>query len=453
MDSSLYKLSAKDVIKNVRSGRIRARDVALSCIARISKFEDKVKAWAFLDKDIFVKQAQIVDEKVKLGLYTGSLAGVPVGVKDIFNTVDMPTCMGSPLWRGFTPGNDARTVFMLRQEDAVIAGKTVTAEFAVHEPGPTRNPHNIKYYPGTSSSGSAVAVATGMVPVALGTQTAGSTIRPASYCGVYGFKPSFGLIPRTGVLKTNDTLDQIGWFARNVEDIEILFNALRVKGPNYPYVHEKIDKKDKAYFARKKWKILFVKHTKWDHADEYAKGDYEAFKDLCSGAKGFVVAEKTLPKEFADAHQIHDIIYNKTLSYYFAEEYKEKHLVSDVLCELVEKGQKITPREYEKALAGQVALRNRLSGLIKKYDVILTLSTSGQAPEFPDPVDKPDSCLIWNLCGMPAMNVPVFKGPDGLPFGMQAVASHYMDPLLFNFVKELRRRKLAKDVLPIDAKG
>ncbi|MFH1664870.1 MAG: amidase [Candidatus Omnitrophota bacterium] len=450
MDKKIYLLSAREIAEKVRVKKITAEEVALSCIEKVEQLEDKVKAWAFFDKRILLSQARSLDEKIRKGEFSGKLAGVPIGVKDIFNTQDMPTSMGSLLWQGHTPGNDARVIFNLRQEDAVIAGKTVTAEFAVHEPGPTRNPHDLSRYPGTSSSGSSAAVACGMVPAALGTQTAGSIIRPASYCGVYGFKPTFGLIPRTAVLKTNDTLDQIGWFSRNVSDLETILDLLRVKGPNYPYVYRNIDRKDPSFFTRKKWKIFFVKHPKWEYADEYARKAVASYVKRLSLLKNVSVEEGALPAEFDMAHDVHEKIYNKTLSYYFSEEAEKRHLVSKVLYGLIEEGKRLSVGEYLEALDQQVMLRDSLQRIFNEHDMIVTLSTSGEAPLFLDPVDKPDSCLIWNLCGAPAANVPVFKGPNDLPFGLQVVAGRYMDLCLMNFIKMMEETGLANSVLPVD---
>jgi Asp-tRNA(Asn)/Glu-tRNA(Gln) amidotransferase A subunit family amidase len=361
--------------------------------------------------------------------------------------------MGSSLWKGYTPGNDARVVFNLKYEGGMVAGKTVTAEFAVHEPGPTRNPHDLRYYPGTSSSGSTVAVACGMVPVALGTQTAGSIVRPASYCGVYGFKPTFGLIPRTGVLKTTDTLDQIGWFARNIADIELLFDVLRVRGQNYPYVYNLIDRKPDSFFTRKKWRLVLLEHPKWEFAETYAKKAIGSFVDRLERSKKIEVVTKKLPIDFDMAHDVHDTIYNKTLAYYFKEEHKQKQLVSPVLSNLIEKGNGITPHQYLEALEKQVYLRESLNSFIKRSgDLFITLSTSGEASLFESPEDKPDSCLIWSLCGSPALSVPIFKGPNKLPFGLQVVALPYFDKLIFNFVKELQLLKYVNAVSPVTPK-
>jgi len=190
MSEPLYLLDATESVRLIKTGEIKVIDLVKSCLERIDQFESTVQAWAYFDPHVTMSKARELDEKLENGTEVGDLFGVLVGVKDIFNTVDMPTQMGSPIWKGFTPGNDARVVHYLRMADAIIPGKTVTAEFAVHTPGPTRNPHNPEYMAGTSSTGSAVAVAANMAPLSIGTQTAGSTIRPASYTGIFGYKPS-----------------------------------------------------------------------------------------------------------------------------------------------------------------------------------------------------------------------------------------------------------------------
>jgi Asp-tRNA(Asn)/Glu-tRNA(Gln) amidotransferase A subunit family amidase len=374
----------------------------------------------------------------------GALCGVPVGVKDIFNTRDMPTQMGSPIWTGFTPGNDARVVHYLRVADSVIPGKTVTAEFAVHTPGPTLNPHNPEYMPGTSSSGSAAAVAAYMVPLAIGTQTAGSIIRPASYCGVYGYKPSFGLLARTGMLKTTDTLDTVGVFARTIDDIRLIFDTLRVDGPDYPISYAALNDVQRQHRVGKTWRVGVVKGPKWDHAEEYAKQALMAFASKVSNLPGIVVEELTLPATFDAAHEIHAIIYDRTLAYYFKEEFKQHTLVSPLMYEIINRGNDITLDDYLLALARQTALARELDQLFANdYDVILNLSTGGEPFKGLSSVDRPDNCLIWTMCGVPAVSVPVFKGPNGLPYGVQAITRRYSDYLLLNFIRFLRDEGLA----------
>ena len=227
MDASqLNWLSASDAARAIRDGAISSEQLVEACLARVREVDDKVQAWAFLDPEHALNQARARDQERREGRPTGPLHGVPVAIKDIIDTEDMPTEDGSVLHAGRTPAHDAKVVAMLRAAGAVIFGKTVTTELATYAPGKTRNPHNPEHTPGGSSSGSAAAVAIGMVPLALGSQTNGSVIRPASFCGVYGFKPTHGLIPRTGVLKLSRTLDQLGGFARSIEDLALLGEQL-----------------------------------------------------------------------------------------------------------------------------------------------------------------------------------------------------------------------------------
>jgi len=386
-------------------------------IATIERLDPSLHAWAYFDAELARKNAE--------NARPGSLHGIPVGVKDIFNTYDMPTQMGSPIWRDFTPGNDARVVYNLRMAGAVIMGKTVTAEFAVHTPGPTRNPHNTEYMAGTSSTGSAVAVAAGMVRMAIGTQTAGSTIRPASYCGVYGFKPTFGLIPRTGMLKTTDTLDTVGMFARNVPDLRLLFDAIRVHGLDYPYSDLQEGEAKKVYMAL---------GPKWKDAEIYAR---EALIQFSADHEYY--DWKPMGDMFGNIHCLHSIIYDKTLSYYFREEYKQKTLVSDKMYQIIERGQSITLDEYEIALDEQANLTAKFDAWMceNEIDILLDLSTGGTALKGLDTEDRPDNCLIWTFLGLPVVNIPMFTGPNGMPFGLQAIARKYDDYKLLRFCEEV----------------
>src|SRR5262245_20622291 len=220
--TNLYALTASDAARLIRDGVIGSTQLVEACLARVRETDGQIGAWTFLDPDHALAQARAADEYRLSGRPIGPLHGVPVGVKDIIDTADMPTENGSVLHAGRTPSRDAAVVAMLRGAGAVIMGKTVTTEFASREPGKTRNPHNPAHTPGGSSSGSAAAVAAGMVPLALGSQTGGPTIRPAAYCGVYGFKPTHGLIPRHGMLRLSRTLDHVGLFAPTIEDIALL---------------------------------------------------------------------------------------------------------------------------------------------------------------------------------------------------------------------------------------
>src|SRR3954463_9336142 len=219
-------LSAAEASRRMREGLLTAEELVQSCLERIRQLEPAVQAWHFLDEAHALEQAKAADERRRSGQPGGTLNGIPVGIKDIIDTADMPTENGTLLHHGRTPRQDAAVVRQLRAAGAVIMGKTVTTECAYFTPGKTRNPHNPEHTPGGSSSGSAAAVAAAMVPLALGSQTAGSVIRPAAFCGVYGFKPTHGLIPRTGVLQLSRTLDHIGLFARSIEDIALVTEEL-----------------------------------------------------------------------------------------------------------------------------------------------------------------------------------------------------------------------------------
>jgi Asp-tRNA(Asn)/Glu-tRNA(Gln) amidotransferase A subunit family amidase len=435
-----YELTAKNALDRIRAGQMTPKDLIDSCISRIEKVEPSVRAWCYFDKRIVYEQLEEV-QKMRGKLFDDALFGIPVGVKDIFNTKDMPTTMGSPIWEGFTPGNDARVVHNIRVEGGIVMGKTVTAEFAVHYPGPTNNPHNTAYTPGTSSSGSAAAVASGMVPLAIGTQTAGSIIRPASYCGVYGYKPSFGLLPRTGILKTVDPLDHVGFFSRGVDDLEILLSALRVNGLNYPYVHRFLEDKDRQ--TKKKgdlWKIAFVRTYVWGEAERYTQKSIEGFAASVARIKGVSLTEAELPSEFNETHDIHAAIYNKALSYYFKEE-REKYpdKVSDVFRRMTEEGSKLSVEDYRKNLERQAGLTIALDEFLSHYDAIITISTSGEAlPKELYLQEKRDTSLIWTTCRVPSITVPLFKGPAGLPFGLQVVARRYNDYRLLSLLKFLQ---------------
>src|SRR5204863_2533020 len=219
-------LTAAEAARLIQEGLLTSERLVEACLKRILAVEPEVQAWTFLDEELALAQARAADDLRRSGQATGPLCGIPIGIKDIIDTADMPTENGTPLHRGRTPRNDAAVVARLRAAGAVIMGKTVTTECAYFHPGKTRNPHNPEHTPGGSSSGSAAAVAAAMVPLALGSQTAGSVIRPGAFCGDYAFKPTHGLIPRTGVLTLSRTLDHIGLFARNLDDLALAAEEL-----------------------------------------------------------------------------------------------------------------------------------------------------------------------------------------------------------------------------------
>ena len=434
---TLDGLSIRRIVDGYKSGRFSPEEIIKLYMARVAEHEPHLHAWACFDPDKALAQARTSAERMRAGAALGALEGVPIGVKDIFNTTDFPTEMGSRIWKGYTPGNDARVVFYLRQAGAVIPGKTATAEFAVHALGETVNPHDESRTPGTSSSGSAVAVAAGMVPAALGTQTAGSIVRPASFCGVYGFKPSFGLIPRTGMLKTTDSLDTVGYFSRHLEDLDLILDVLRVRGRNYPISDAALNDEARQSAPRgRPWRVAIVRTYVWDRAPQYAKEALLKWGRQLAALPSVEVTETQLPEPVFRAHDVHAAIYDKTLAYYFSEEFKQPELMSKVMREIVARGSAITKDHYLRALADQSAMAASMDRLFREYDLLLSLSTAGQAP-LRDEAEAPDPALIWTTCQLPVASVPKFTSPEGLPFGAQIVARRYNDLQLVRFLSLL----------------
>ena len=362
--------SINQILDEYKRGTLTPIDIAEECIEKSEK-NIQYQVWENFNSEMILKQAKITANRIKNGEILRKLEGIPVAVKDIYNTIDFPTQMGSLLWKGFTPGNDARVVYNLKQAGAIIAGKTVTAEFAVHELNKTLNPYDVTKTPGTSSSGSAVAVALGLTPISTGTQTAASITRPASFCGVYGCKPSFGTIPRTGMLKTTDSLDSVGFFATFAEDLELMFDVLRVHGPNYPFVNKyynDFNRQNKA--PDRPWKIAFVKTHTWEFAEDYAKTAIVEFVNKLSNFQGISITEVDLPVEIENSHKIHSIIYDKSLSYYFQEEAKYSGKISSIMNSMIETGEKISIEKYHNALDEQTNLCHIMDDFLKDYDAV-----------------------------------------------------------------------------------
>jgi len=437
-------MPATEIARRVASREVSAAEIMRECLTRIEKLDGAIHAWVHVAADVALKNAAEVDASVASGAPAGALTGVPLGVKDIFNTREMPSEMGSPIFKGFTPGNDARVVYDLRKAGAVFPGKTVTAEFAVHTPGPTCNPHDPKCMPGTSSSGSAAAVAAGMVPVSIGTQTAGSIVRPASYCGVYGFKPSFGLLPRTGMLKTTDSLDTVGFFATTASDVAVLFDATRVRGLDYPVAHAALTDPARQEKGARPWRIGVLENPpKWSHAEGYAKAAFAKYVERLEKLEGVEIVRVTLPEPFERAHEVHATIYDKTLSYYFREEFDQHTLISPVMYSIVERGRALTLEQYKAALDEQDDLARRFDTEVDRVDAWLTLSTGGAALEGLQNVDRPDSALVWSLCGAPVVSMPAFM-QGHLPFGAQLVGRRHNDYKLLSLVAFLESNGVAK---------
>jgi Asp-tRNA(Asn)/Glu-tRNA(Gln) amidotransferase A subunit family amidase len=429
--------SAVAAAQQIREGRLTAVELTEASLKRIEAREAEVQAWAFLDPEHALKQARALDEHRKRGRPLGALHGVPVGVKDIVDTADMPTENGTVLHAGRRPRADATLVSLLRAAGAIILGKTVTTELAVYTPGKTRNPHDLEHTPGGSSSGSAAAVADGMVPLAIGTQTNGSVIRPASYCGVYGYKPSHGLIPRTGVLAQSPPLDTVGVMAAGLEDLAFLAEPLMA-----------FDAKDPASRPRA-WPMLlevlreappvpprlaFVRSPVWEQADEDTRAGFAELAELL----GERIEDVELSSTFGEAIELHRTIMEADLAKSFAREYERgREQLSARLCEMIERGQEVRAVDYNRAVERISALNAALAEVFESYDAILTPAVTGEAPQGLESTGSPVFCTTWTLCGVPAVTLPLLTGASGLPIGVQLVGEKGDDARLLRTARWL----------------
>jgi Asp-tRNA(Asn)/Glu-tRNA(Gln) amidotransferase A subunit family amidase len=431
------QLSAPETAAAIRDGRLTSIALIEACLERIEAREHEVQAWAFLDPEHALTQARAADEWRKRGRPLGPLHGMPIGVKDIVDTADMPTENGTVLHAGRRPRQDATLVSLLRAAGAVILGKTVTTELAVYGPNKTRNPHNLEHTPGGSSSGSAAAVADGMVPLAIGTQTNGSVIRPASFCGVYGFKPSHGLIPRTGVLTQSPPLDTVGVMAADLEGLALLAEPLMAfdaKDPaSRPHPRPALLEVLRAPPPAPP-KLAFVRSPVWDQAAEDTRA---GFAELVE-ALGERVEELALSASFDDAIEIHRTIMEADLAKSFAREYETGgDKLTSRLREMIERGREVRAVDYNRAVARVATLNAVLAEFFSSYDAILTPAAPGEAPRGLGSTGSPVFCTIWTLCGVPAVTLPLLTGASGMPIGVQLVGEKGDDARLLRTARWL----------------
>ncbi|MEP6609003.1 MAG: amidase [Burkholderiaceae bacterium] len=430
-------MTATQMAQALREGHFSAVDLAESCLARIDEVDGDIQAWTFIDREHVLQQARDADDNRAQGRALGALHGVPVGIKDIIDTADMPTEDGTPLHAGRMPLQDAVVVARLRAAGAIVFGKTVTTEFAYFSPGKTRNPHHREHTPGGSSSGSAAAVAAEMVPLAIGTQTNGSVIRPASYCGVHAFKPTHGLVPRTGVLRLSRTLDQLGVFARSIDDLALAAESL------IGYDSADADTQPRAQPPLRRVAaetpplpplIAFVRTPVWDQADAET---HEAFAELVS-ALGDRCRTVDLPESAREAVEWHRVIMEAEMASNLEHDYEHgRGQLSDVLRALLERGRVVSAVDYQRAKARIDILNQGFAELFGSYDAILTPAAGGVAPRGLTTTGSPVFCTLWTLCGMPALNLPLMHGSHGLPIGAQLVGARGDDARLLRTARWL----------------
>jgi len=423
----LCGLSASEAARRIAEGTVTSQELVSACLARVRERDEDVQAWAYLDPDHALTQARRLDDWRSKGHPIGPLHGVPIALKDIVDTRDMPTCNGTPLHEGRRPRKDAAITAQLRDAGAVILGKAVTSELAVYGPGKTRNPHDPERTPGGSSSGSAAAVATGMAPLAVGTQTAGSVIRPASFCGVYGFKPTHGTVSRTGVLLQSPPLDTPGVFARSIEDLALLSDTISA-----------YDEQDRDMLPRSRGSLrmtalaepaakpmfAFVKTPVWDDSAEPTTK--AAFAEL-GEALGERCDTVDLPEVFARAWewqrmlQVADIAKNYGPLVDTAPE-----SATQVLRDMIAEGREVKAVDYNLAVEMRHVLNAGLDQIFNRYDAILTPAAPGPAPKGLESTGSPVFNSLWTYCGVPCVTLPLLE-VDALPLGVQLAGPRLND--------------------------
>ncbi|MNX57649.1 Glutamyl-tRNA(Gln) amidotransferase subunit A [compost metagenome] len=411
MSIALNRLGALEAARKLQRRELTAVQLVRACFARIEQRENTIHAWTALQKQAALDYAQTLDE----GALRGPLHGLPIGVKDLFDTVDLPTRYGSPIYERHRPGLDAASVALCRGAGAVVVGKTVTTEFATYQAGPTRNPRNEAYTPGGSSSGSAAAVADDMVPFALGSQTAGSIIRPASYCGIVGFKPTFGAIPCAGVKSLAESLDTVGGFARSVPDVA-LFASVMMRDARMLNL---------SYDAKPR--VGMCRTLQWRHAQAETK---EAFAQAAAtlSRAGAVVQEVPLPAQDCMLVQLHaDIMAFEASQSLAYERLQHAGQLSPKIQAVLEAGSQITAEQHIRNLARAEESRARVNSWFEDYDVVLAPSAAGEAPFADLGTGDPQFSRPWTLFGLPCLNLPFATGPQGLPVGLQLIGQRYDD--------------------------
>lgn len=408
-------LSACDASRRIATGELTAEALVTSCLERIGERETTVQAWAYIDPDAALMQARALDREPR----RSRLHGIPVGIKDVIDTHDMPTQYGSKIYTGHQPDCDAACVAQIRELGGLIMGKAVSTEFATRIPNKTRHPQDPSRSPGGSSSGSAAAVADFMVPIALGTQTSSSIVRPAAYCGVVGYKPSFGLINRAGLKFLSESLDTIGSITRTIPDAAMIVEELAGATPTSFEQVEKL--KPRIGLCRTPW---------WEAADDASQANFEQAARRFAAA-GASVTEVTLDASFAALNgmqvELSSYEFYRALTF---ERTRHAEQISPHLLSRIAAGGKVTRQRYEECVTATRQARQRIADVFRNFDVLIAPSAPGEAPGL-DNTGDPVFGLLWTLLRLPCLTLPFGLGPSGLPLGIQFIAASGRDNTLF----------------------
>tara|TARA_B100002052_G_scaffold177891_1_gene161957 strand:- start:398 stop:1729 length:1332 start_codon:yes stop_codon:yes gene_type:complete len=420
-------LSAYELSLKLKSGEISSIDLCKSYIDRIKKFEKDVKAWQFFDEKLLLEKAEEADDYRKSGKPLGPLHGMPIAIKDIIGTYDMPTECGTVFRKKKSSSQDSEIVNLLKNAGAIVMGKTVTCELAYIHPSKTRNPHDYSRTPGGSSSGSAAVVASYMSHLSIGSQTGGSVIRPASYCGVVGYKPSYGLISRSGVLKVSDKLDTIGVFGRSVKDVALLAKSL---------IRKDLYDASTIYFSSDRMldvceeklefdpKFIFYKTKNWKNIN---KKSQEAFEFLIKSFKKNIEIYDE-PSYFKEIPKYHQIIHEVDMANNFQVYYdKDKSKLSKEMNDAISRGLKYSAKDYSDAIDFMKQSYESYKEVFEDYYGILTPSSNGVADKGLGSTGSADFQKIWTYLGLPAISLPLLTGENDLPLGLQLVGNKFDD--------------------------
>ncbi len=423
----IFSLKAEELALKIKEAQLTSVEICEKYIERINKFEKDVKAWAHFDKKLLLEKAAEADEYRRSGKPLGPLHGVPVAVKDIVGTLDMPTECGTVIRKGKSYSQNAEIVDLLLAAGAIVMGKTATAELAYLGPPKTTNPHDHSRTPGGSSSGSAAAVASFMAPLSIGSQTGGSIIRPASYCGVVGYKPTYGLISRNGVLKTSEKLDHIGVFGRSVEDVALLSKVL-IKKDNFDPATVHYSAENMLVETKKgplfEPKFIFYKTDYWKNIEKKSREAFEYF--IKSFKKNIEVFDN--PSYFKDIHKYHQIMYETDLANNFGLYYKKyKKKLSKPMQDAIVKGNKHSAKEYAEALDFMKRSYASYEEVFEDYHGVLSPASPGVAPKSLKTTGSAEFNKVWSYLGTPCISLPLLQGDANMPLGVQLTGARYDD--------------------------
>jgi Asp-tRNA(Asn)/Glu-tRNA(Gln) amidotransferase A subunit family amidase len=424
----LHCMGLLEAAQAVSRGALSSEDLTRALLERIARHENTVQAFQWIDPASALDLARRADGRLRSGAAVGPLHGIPIGIKDIIETQGIPTTMGSPIFDGHVPARSAALVQRAEAAGAFVLGKTVTTEFAFYSPGKTRNPWNPAHTPGGSSSGSAAAVAMGFLPGAVGTQTNGSVIRPAAFCGVVGYKPTAGLISLAGVHPFSPSLDQAGVFTRSVPDAAFLAAALAAKTADEPATgtEKKVIPSEVAPMVRAP-RLAAVRSPVWHLAEPHAQKHFlEMLARLRSA--GAQVEEQELPPSFEGAHAVQRTIMYAEGARVFAElQRRDRGRLSPRLNALIDEGIAVPDSDLARDLERRHQLAREMDTFLSAFDGVITPPTCGEAPADLTQTGDPAFCTIWSLCGVPAVTIPAGRGPAGLPLGLQIVGPRFSD--------------------------